>query len=110
MSALRQRLKRPESYLGILALTITLIFADSRRPAAHQLSARIYVGIVHTYQHFSNKGILTPYVRCRFNPTCSHYSEEAVRKYGLRKGFLMTADRLWRCRSSVPASTSDPVP
>lgn len=35
--------------------------------------------------------------RCRFYPTCSHYAEEALRKYGLLKGCAYAARRLLRC-------------
>jgi putative membrane protein insertion efficiency factor len=34
---------------------------------------------------------------CAFQPTCSHFSQEAFRKYGLLQGALMTSDRLQRC-------------
>ena len=34
---------------------------------------------------------------CRFHPTCSHYAEEALRKYGALKGSMMAARRVLRC-------------
>lgn len=34
---------------------------------------------------------------CRFHPTCSEYSIQAIRKYGSIKGLLMTCWRLLRC-------------
>ena len=34
---------------------------------------------------------------CRFNPTCSEYSIQALRKYGLFKGLIKTIKRLIRC-------------
>jgi putative component of membrane protein insertase Oxa1/YidC/SpoIIIJ protein YidD len=33
-------------------------------------------------------------VVCPFQPSCSHYSEDAVRQYGFIQGLLLTADRL----------------
>ena len=36
--------------------------------------------------------------RCVFEPSCSHYSELAFRKYGIAKGFFITTKRLFRCR------------
>jgi len=36
--------------------------------------------------------------RCVFEPSCSHYSELAIREYGLRRGVSMTINRLRRCR------------
>jgi putative membrane protein insertion efficiency factor len=35
---------------------------------------------------------------CNFDPSCSHYSQEAFAKYGFFWGSLMTADRLMRCQ------------
>lgn len=34
---------------------------------------------------------------CRYNPTCSQYTYEAIKKYGLLKGGLMGAWRIMRC-------------
>jgi putative membrane protein insertion efficiency factor len=34
---------------------------------------------------------------CRFTPSCSLYTLQAVEKYGLLKGVLMGARRLLRC-------------
>ncbi|MEW6685764.1 MAG: membrane protein insertion efficiency factor YidD [Candidatus Edwardsbacteria bacterium] len=33
---------------------------------------------------------------CNFTPSCSHFSQECIKKYGLQ-GFFMTFDRLERC-------------
>lgn len=34
---------------------------------------------------------------CRFYPTCSEYSIQAIEKYGALKGTLMSAKRIIRC-------------
>ncbi len=34
---------------------------------------------------------------CRFYPTCSSYSIEAIQKYGCFKGSIMTIGRIIRC-------------
>jgi len=34
---------------------------------------------------------------CRFDPSCSHYAEDALRKYGAFKGSMMSIKRLLRC-------------
>jgi uncharacterized protein len=35
---------------------------------------------------------------CRFEPTCSDYAIQAIEKYGLPKGFILTIKRLSCCR------------
>lgn len=39
--------------------------------------------------------------QCIFTPTCSNYSKEAIQKYGIFKGFILTFARLIRCNPSV---------
>lgn len=35
--------------------------------------------------------------RCSMHPSCSRYSAEAFKRYGLFMGWIMTSDRLVRC-------------
>ena len=46
---------------------------------------------------------------CRFEPSCSHYAEEALRRHGAIRGGFLAARRLLRCRPGGP-SGYDPVP
>ena len=46
---------------------------------------------------------------CRFEPSCSNYSIEALRRHGAARGFLLTCARLLRCRPFGPHGF-DPVP
>ena len=108
MSALRKPLKHPATYLVALLMLIGLAIFDSARPPEHQFTAHAYVAMVRVYQR-AGSPLLEGFVRCRYVPTCSEYSQEAVRKYGIRKGLVLTAERLWRCRSQVPVGTVDPL-
>jgi putative membrane protein insertion efficiency factor len=35
--------------------------------------------------------------RCRFSPSCSHYTEDAIREHGLIRGAALGAWRILRC-------------
>ncbi|MDC0423005.1 membrane protein insertion efficiency factor YidD [Methylophilaceae bacterium] len=47
--------------------------------------------------------------RCRFTPTCSVYTIEALQKYGFSKGLWLSLKRLLRCRPGSKAGF-DPIP
>jgi len=46
---------------------------------------------------------------CRYLPTCSEYTYEAIEKYGALKGAMMGAKRILRCNQLFPGGY-DPVP
>jgi len=45
------------------------------------------------------QGILSPYLpsSCRFTPTCSEYTYQAVERYGVPRGLWLGVKRLGRC-------------
>lgn len=47
--------------------------------------------------------------KCRFTPTCSQYSLEAIKKYGVFKGLILSIKRISRCHPGG-GSGYDPVP
>lgn len=46
---------------------------------------------------------------CRFVPSCSVYAQDAVRRYGARKGTILSIKRLSRCHP-LHSGGWDPVP
>ncbi len=47
--------------------------------------------------------------RCRFYPTCSEYSKQALIKHGLFKGTLLSIKRISKCHPGHPGGI-DEVP
>jgi putative membrane protein insertion efficiency factor len=109
VSALRKCLKRPETYLILLFVLVTLTVVDSYRRPEAQVTARLWVGGVRIYQAVG-RPLLKDRVRCRYHPTCSDYSIEAVQRHGIRRGLVLTGRRINSCQTSVPMGTYDPVP
>ncbi|MEQ9303896.1 MAG: membrane protein insertion efficiency factor YidD [Marinoscillum sp.] len=46
---------------------------------------------------------------CRFSPTCSNYTKEAIMKHGVIKGTILAARRISKCHP-WGSSGYDPVP
>jgi putative membrane protein insertion efficiency factor len=65
------------------------------------------LALIRLYQLTISRAL--PQGACRFHPTCSHYSFEAIAKYGLLKGGLMATWRVLRCQPFHPGGF-DPVP
>ena len=47
---------------------------------------------------------------CRFTPTCSAYSAEAYKRFGVVRGTWMTLWRILRCHPFYHGPLYDPVP
>jgi len=68
--------------------------------------ARLLIGLVKGYRLF-----LSPVLgsACRFEPTCSAYSLQALQTHGAAKGSYLTLKRLGRCHPWCEGGL-DPVP
>lgn len=93
---------------AIVALAVLLLLAiDLSRPPAAQLSARFLLGSIDVYQATFSIVNRKAGVRCRFKPTCSHYAEGAIAKYGAFKGTGMAVWRILRCGPWTEQGTVD---
>lgn len=67
---------------------------------------RLLIGAIRIYRK-----TLSPFIgqQCRFEPTCSHYGEEAIAKHGALRGTILTVWRILRC-GPWSKGGYDPVP
>jgi uncharacterized protein len=91
----------------VAGVLLALLAVDFLLPPRHQLSARLLVGGIDLYQATVSPLLGSAGLRCRFQPTCSHYGEAAIRKYGTVKGTWKTVWRIARCGPWTPMGTVD---
>jgi|TARA_B110000240_G_scaffold63826_1_gene72730 putative membrane protein insertion efficiency factor len=65
-----------------------------------------FIILIKIYQNLISP--LTP-ATCRFEPTCSHYSIEALKEHGVFKGTKLMVIRIFSCHP-WGGSGYDPVP
>lgn len=61
--------------------------------------------IIKFYQKF-----ISPYLgqNCRFWPSCSEYTNQAIKKYGLGRGLFLFAKRILKCHPWHPGGIDLP--
>jgi putative membrane protein insertion efficiency factor len=93
-----------------IAIVFIAIALDLRRAPADQVITHAAVGAIHLYQATLSPLYARMGVQCRFTPTCSHYGEAVIRRFGVWRGGTMAAKRILRCGPWTPSGTVDPPP
>ena len=101
--------KLPYAALALAAL-VGFASGDALKPPADQALARAAISIIDTYRAtvsplLARSGL----ARCLFQPTCSAYGREAIRRYGFPRGAWLAAGRVLRCNPFAKGGF-DPVP
>ena len=89
---------------------LLLVTLDLRQPPADQWSSRVAVGSIHLYQATLSRWYSRMGMQCRFTPTCSHYGEECIRRFGAARGGWLALKRVLQCGPWTPMGTVDPPP
>lgn len=103
-----RRRPRRRKLLAVALLLVALLALDLARAPRNQLTARVLLAAIDTYQATLSPVLGHAGVRCRFHPSCSHYAEGAIKKDGALVGSLRAAWRIARCGPWTPAGTYDP--
>jgi putative component of membrane protein insertase Oxa1/YidC/SpoIIIJ protein YidD len=64
---------------------------------------RICIWLIEFYQKYLSFDtgllrVITPGGACKYNPTCSEYTKQAMIKYGILRGGWLGIKRIWSCR------------
>lgn len=55
----------------------------------------LFLGLIRTYQFI--QPLMLPIPSCRFTPTCSEYTFNAIEKYGIIKGIHLGIEQILKC-------------
>lgn len=66
---------------------------------------KVILQIIKVYQKFISPGLG---MNCRFWPSCSEYTAQVFRKYGLKKGLFLFVKRILKCGPWHPGGVDLP--
>ena len=57
----------------------------------------IFIKLIEFYQKYISSFFHFLGIRCKYYPTCSEYTKQAIQKYGVVKGIVLGIARILRC-------------
>lgn len=100
-------LRRQIIVVAVAVVAAALGF-DLASPPERQWTHRGLIAAIELYQAVASPLLARSGVRCRFEPTCSHYAVSVLKRYGAAGGTWRAAWRVLRCAPWTPAGTVDP--
>ena len=58
---------------------------------------KVLIFLINFYQRNISKWLENKNIRCKYYPTCSEYTKQAIEKYGAIKGIFLGVKRILRC-------------
>jgi len=58
---------------------------------------KIFLFFIKIYKKYLSPIFEHNGIRCKYYPTCSEYSKQAIEKYGAFKGFFLSLKRFCKC-------------
>ena len=58
---------------------------------------KLPIKLIEMYQKHISKWLESKNINCKFYPTCSEYTKQAIQKYGATKGIIIGICRIIRC-------------
>lgn len=58
---------------------------------------KLLIKLINWYQKNISLWLETKNIRCKYYPTCSEYTKQAIQKYGVCKGILLGGYRILKC-------------
>ena len=57
----------------------------------------IILGLIKFYKRFISPILSFSGIHCKYYPTCSEYTKQAIEKYGVIKGCMLGIKRILKC-------------
>lgn len=57
----------------------------------------LLIHIINWYQKHISQWLSSKQIHCKYYPTCSEYTKQAIAKYGALKGSLLGIKRILKC-------------
>jgi hypothetical protein len=84
----------------------TFYIGETHATTRHGVVSKLFMSAIRLYQVTLSRAFPPS---CRFYPSCSEYTRQAIAKYGAMKGSWMGVKRILRCHPFHPGGY-DPVP